>query len=49
MTTRYYYNNIIPNTGFNRYNTSKELYYYAIGNNQDNFGVTQSKYSSFTA
>ena len=49
MTSSYYYNNIIPNTGYNNYNTTgNQLYYYTIGNSQDNFGVTQSKYSTFT-
>ena len=50
MTSSYYFNNIIPNSGYNNYNTTgNPLYYYTIGNNQDNFGVTQSKYSTITA
>ena len=46
MTTSYYYNNTIPNSGFNQYNTGNSLYYYTIGNSQDNLGVIQSKYST---
>ena len=48
MTTGYNYNNFIPDSVHNRYNTGNTLYYYTIGNNQDNFGVEQSKYSTVT-
>ena len=48
MTTNFYFNNNIANTRQNSFNTANPLYYYQMENNQDNFGVTQSKFSNTT-
>ena len=48
MTTNFYFNNSIANTRQNSFNTANPLYYYQMENNQDNFGVTQSKFSNTT-
>ena len=48
MTTNFYFNNNIANTRLNTFNTGNPLYYYQMENNQENFGVTQSKFSNTT-